>query len=350
VIWYLVIRRDVQPRGAWTATLDQHLAWMREQHLAGRVLFSGPTADIRTGIYLVRSASRAEAERIAASDPFTAAGHCAFDLYEWDVRQALGAGPFSTAELDASNKTWRPGWEAPKPSGASPLPEVSADWTPGRMAFQLGAAFERYVLEHSSGYSPAAARLFDATVALGEPAAMMLAKEQYALLRFLAGLLGCRRALDVGTFTGLSAMAFAEGMGPGGRITTIDRNRAWIEIARRHWDAAGVTDRIDVRTGEALDVLQHLASAPGERFDIAFLDVDKARVRDYFELTLPLLAPRALLVVDNTLWHGWVMDSARSDADTDGMRRFNDSVAADPRVEAAVLPVGDGMTLIRRSE
>lgn len=348
MIWYLVIRRDVQPRDRWTATLDQHLAWMREQHLAGRVLFSGPTADIRTGIYLVRAGSRAAAEGIAASDPFTAAGHCAFDLYEWDVRQALGVGPFSTAELDVSNKAWRPAWEAPRPAAAPPLPEVSADWTAGRMAFQLGADFERYVLEHSAGYSPAAARLFDETVALGEPAAMMLAKEQYALLRFLTGLLGCRRALDVGTFTGLSAMAFAEGMGTSGRVTTVDRNRAWIEIAKRHWDAAGVIDRIDVRIGEALDALRELARAPGDRFDIAFLDVDKARVGEYFELMLPLLAPRGLLIVDNTLWHGWVMDPARTDADTGGMRRFNDRVAGDPRVEAAVLPVGDGMTLIRR--
>jgi caffeoyl-CoA O-methyltransferase len=350
-MWYLAIRRDAQPRSGWTATLDQHLAWMREQHLGGRVLFSGPTSDIRTGIYVIRAASRAEAERIAASDPFTAAGHCAFDLYEWDVRQVLGVGPFSTAELDASNKLWRTAWEAPRQAvAARALPEVSADWTAGRMAFQLGAAIERYVLEHSPGYSLAVARLFAETEALGEPAAMMLAKEQYPFFRLLTGLLGCRRALDVGTFTGLSAMAFAEGMGPQGRVTTIDRNRAWIEIARKHWDAAGVAGCIEVQIGEALDVLRGLASAPVERFDIAFLDVDKARVGEYFELVLRLLAPRGLLVVDNSLWHGWVMDARRTDDDTAGMRRFNDSVARDPRVETVVLPVGDGMTLIRRRE
>jgi caffeoyl-CoA O-methyltransferase len=348
-MWYLIIRRDVQPRDQWTATLDGHLAWMREQHLAGRVLFSGPTADIRTGIYVVHAPSRTEAERIAASDPFTAAGHCTFDLYEWDVRQVLGAGPFSTAELDTAKKLWRPAWQTPRaPATAGRLPEVSADWTAGRMAFQLGADFERYVLEHSPGYSPAAAKLFDETVALGEPAAMMLAREQYPFFRFLAGLLGYRRALDVGTFTGLSALALAEGMGPEGRVTTIDRNRAWIEIATKHWDAAGVAGRIDVRIGEALDILRSLSSAPGNLFDVAFLDVDKARVGEYFELVLPLLAPRGLLVVDNSLWHGWVIDGSRTDDDTSGMRRFNDAVARDPRVEAVVLPVGDGMTLIRR--
>jgi caffeoyl-CoA O-methyltransferase len=350
-MWYLIIRRDVQPRDRWTATLDEHLAWMREQHLGGRVLFSGPTADIRTGIYVVRAPTRAEAERIAGDDPFTRAGHCAFDLYEWDVRQALGAGPFSTAELDAANKTWRSAWETPRPLAAPGVrADVSADWTPGRMAFQLGADLERYVLEHSPGYSPAAARLFEETVALGEPAAMMLAKEQYPLFRLLVGLLGCRRALDIGTFTGLSAMAFAEGMGPAGRVTTIDRNRAWVDIAKAHWTAAGVSDRIDVRIGEATEALRDLARSSGKPFDIAFLDVDKAHTLDYFELTLPLLGPRGLLIIDNTLWHGWVMDPARVDNDTDGMRRFNERVASDPRVEVVVLPIGDGMTLVRRRD
>jgi caffeoyl-CoA O-methyltransferase len=347
-VWYLIIRRDVQPRAQWTAALDEHLAWMREQHFAGRVLFSGPTVDIRTGIYVISASSRAEAERIAGDDPFTRAGHCSFDLYEWDVRQALGTGPFSTAELDAANKAWRSAWAQPE-AARDVRADVSADWTPGRMAFQLGADFERYVLEHSPGYSPAAARLFEETVALGEPAAMMLAREQYALLRFLVGLLGCRRALDVGTFTGLSAMAFAEAMGPAGRVITIDRNRAWVEIARRHWHAAGVSSRIDARIGEAIGVLREVAHSTTEAFDIAFLDVDKARVLDYFELLLPLLAPRGLLVVDNALWHGWVMDPARGDDDTAGMRRFNESVANDRRVEAVVLPVGDGMTLVRRA-
>lgn len=109
-MWYLIIRRDVQPREAWTATLDEHLAWMHAQHEAGTVLFSGPTSDIRTGIYVVRARSREEASRIATDDPFTRAGHCEFELYEWDVRQALGMGPFSTAELDALDKAWRPAW------------------------------------------------------------------------------------------------------------------------------------------------------------------------------------------------------------------------------------------------
>jgi uncharacterized protein YciI len=110
-MWYLVIRRDKQPRESWTATLDEHLAWMKAQHEAGSVLFSGPTSDIRTGIYIIRAPSLGDARRIASEDPFTKAGHCGFELLEWDVRQLLGVGPFSTMELDAHNKAWRKAWE-----------------------------------------------------------------------------------------------------------------------------------------------------------------------------------------------------------------------------------------------
>ena len=123
---------------------------------------------------------------------------------------------------------------------------------------------------------------------------------------------------------------------------------AWRDVRRKHWIAAGVANRIDARIGEAADVLRELAANPAERFDIAFLDVDKARVAEYFEATLALLAPDGLVMVDNTLWHGWVLDGTRTDPDTDGMRQFNDQVAHDPRFEAVVLPVADGLTLIRR--
>lgn len=110
-MWYLVFRRDAQPRKAWTVTLDEHLAWMRARHEEGVVLFSGPTSDIRTGIYVIRARSGDDARRIAGEDPFTKAGHCTFEMYEWDVRQVLGTGPFSVAELDALNKAWRQAWK-----------------------------------------------------------------------------------------------------------------------------------------------------------------------------------------------------------------------------------------------
>ena len=225
-----------------------------------------------------------------------------------------------------------------------------ADWTPGRMAFMLPPVLESYVLGHSPGYDASAAALADETVALGEPGVMMLGKEQFALFRFLCGLLGCRRALDVGTFTGMSALALALGVGPQGQVVTIDRSAAWLPIARRHWLAAGVAERIAVRQGEALDVLRGLVAARTAAFDIAFIDVDKARVREYVDLTLALLAPRGVLMVDNVLWHGWVLDPAKQDADTEGMRRFNRDIAGDARVEAVVVPIADGVSLIRRRD
>lgn len=369
-MWYLALRRDVAPRQTWTATLDQHLAWMKTQHEAGNILFSGPTSDIRTGIYIIRAGSREEAARIAAADPFTRAGHCEFELHEWDVRQALGVGPFSVAELDAANKQWRSAWKTPAPqaTAAASVPAgATHDWTAGQMRFQLDRAMEDYVVARSTGWGEAGSALVAATAALGEPAVMMIAKEQYAFFRVLAGAPHCRRVLDVGTFTGLSALAFADGMSTRerasssgahlaqgqtlavpGRVTTIDRNETWIDLARRHWSAAGVADRIEARVGEADDVMAALAAQRDARYDIVFIDVDKARVTEYFELALALLAPGGLVMVDNALWHGWVQDSSRTDADTEGMRQFNDAIAADARVDASLLPIADGLWLIRR--
>lgn len=216
------------------------------------------------------------------------------------------------------------------------------------MQFRLEPELDRYLAAHCSGYDDAAARITTATEALGEPAVMLIAKEQYALFRFIAAHLGCRRVLDLGTFTGLSALAFAQGMGPGGRVTTIDRQPAWIATARAHWKSAGVADRIEAISGEALDALERFAADPAERFDLVFVDIDKARVAVYVDLALRVLAPSGLVIVDNALWHGWVLDPSRTDADSDGMRRFNDRIVQDPRVDVVMLPIADGITLIRR--
>ena len=98
-MWYLVLRRPVKPREEWTVSLDQHLVWMKQQHESGTILFSGPTTDRKFGVYVIRANSKNEAEKIAASDPYTAAGFCAFDLFEWEVHQIMGVGPFTAAEL-----------------------------------------------------------------------------------------------------------------------------------------------------------------------------------------------------------------------------------------------------------
>lgn len=98
-MWYLVLRRPVKPREEWTVSLDQHLAWMKRQHELGTILFSGPTSDRTYGIYVIRTNTKTEAEKIAASDPYTVAGLCTFELFEWQVHQIMGAGPFTSAEL-----------------------------------------------------------------------------------------------------------------------------------------------------------------------------------------------------------------------------------------------------------
>jgi predicted O-methyltransferase YrrM len=219
-------------------------------------------------------------------------------------------------------------------------------WTPGTMAFQLDDAREAYVLANSPGYAKAADALARETQALGDPAVMMLGKEQYALLQFLVHLVGGRRALDLGTFTGLSALALAEAM-PDGRVITVDRSREWTQIAERHWIAAGVRARIDARYSEVDAALDELV-AKREVIDFAFIDVDKAGLPRYAEAVLRLLAPNGVMAVDNTLWHGWVLDPARTDADTQGVRRFNARVAQDPTLETVMLPIADGMTLVRR--
>ena len=133
-------------------------------------------------------------------------------------------------------------------------------------------------------------------------------------------------------------------------MITIDRDPAWLGIARSHWARPPCEARIDMRFGEAIEVLETLKQDPEARFDIAFIDLDKARVGQYVEMTLRLLNPRGLIMVDNVMWHGWVLDSAHDDPDTSGMRRFNARVASDPGLDVVLLPIGDGVSLIRRAQ
>jgi caffeoyl-CoA O-methyltransferase len=177
----------------------------------------------------------------------------------------------------------------------------------------------------------------------GDFAGMQVGPDQYALLTLLTRLVGASFAVEVGTFTGTSALAIAKGLGEGGRLLCCDISEAWTAIARRHWADAGVTDRIDLRLAPAVETLRAM---PEETVvDFAFIDADKGGYIDYYEALVPRLRPGGLLVADNVLWSGRVVDPAADDDNTVAIRRFNDHVAADDRCDTVMLAVGDGITL-----
>ena len=154
--------------------------------------------------------------------------------------------------------------------------------------------------------------------------------------------------MEVGTFTGYSALAVARGLAPGGRLLCCDVSEQWTAIGREHWARAGVADRIDLRIAPALDTLR---ARPRERtIDFAFIDADKGNYANYYAEIVERLAPRGVLLVDNVLWSGKVIDPAVDDADTAAIRAFNDLVVADARVDTVMLPIADGLTLVRRRD
>lgn len=178
----------------------------------------------------------------------------------------------------------------------------------------------------------------------GAFAGMQIGPDQYALLTMLTRLVGTRLAVEVGTFTGTSAVAIARGLDDGGRLVCCDISEEWTAIARRHWADAGVADRIDLRLGDAVATIEAL-DAP---IDLAFVDADKGGYIAYYEAIVPRLRPGGLLVADNVLWSGRVVDPGDTDDNTEAVRRFNEHVAADERCDRVMLPVGDGITLCRK--
>ncbi|HZQ78609.1 MAG TPA: class I SAM-dependent methyltransferase [Acidimicrobiia bacterium] len=208
-------------------------------------------------------------------------------------------------------------------------------------------AIAAYALEHSSGPDGVQLELQHVTAErTGTAAGMQIGDDQAVLLEILARATGARRAVEIGTFTGYSALALARGLGPEGHLLCCDVSREWTAIAREHWEKAGVADRIELRIGPALDTLAALPA--DETFDLAFVDADKTNYRPYYEALLPRLRPGGLLLVDNTLWSGAVLDDGDTTDDTVAIRALNDHIAADPRVRVVLLPIGDGLTIAQR--
>jgi caffeoyl-CoA O-methyltransferase len=213
-------------------------------------------------------------------------------------------------------------------------------------SFHLPADIHAYLVDHGTAPDAVQRALIDETRALGDISIMQIAPEQAALLTLLVALTGARFAVEVGTFTGYSALCISRGLQPGGRLVCCDVNEEWTAVARRAWEQAGVADRVDLRLAPAIETLRALP--PEAVVDFAFIDADKPSYVDYYEELLPRLRVGGLLVADNVLWFGRVVDPAATDPDTRAIRRFNDHVRDDPRTEVVMLPVGDGLTIARR--
>ena len=216
-----------------------------------------------------------------------------------------------------------------------------------RHAVVVTPAVHDHIVEHSVPLDDVQRGLIEETRRrFPESASMQIAPEQGAFLMILTRLVGVRNAIEVGTFTGYSSLAIARGLEPGGRLLCCDVSDEWTSIARRYWERAGVADRIELRLGPALDTLRSLPSEPS--IDLAFIDADKPNYKAYYEELLPHVRPDGVILVDNTLWAGSVIDPKADDENVRAIRAFNDYVAADDRVEGSILTIGDGLTLLRK--
>lgn len=185
-----------------------------------------------------------------------------------------------------------------------------------------------------------------AETALLEASNMQISPLQGAFLQMLVRITGARRYLEVGVFTGYSSLAVAEALPDDGRIVACDVSEEWTAAARRAWEAAGVAHKIDLRLAPALDTLAALTDR-GERFDLAFVDADKENVERYYQALLLLVRPGGLILVDNVLWSGAVADPSNDEPATVALRAFNAARRNDERVDLALVPIADGVTMLR---
>jgi caffeoyl-CoA O-methyltransferase len=211
---------------------------------------------------------------------------------------------------------------------------------------QMTAALHAYLVSHGTPPDEIQRALIDETRALGDTSVMQIAPEQGAFMTLLARILGARRAIEIGTFTGYSALCLARGLADDGELICCDVSEEWTSVGRRYWERAGVAHKIDLRIAPAIETLAQLPREPD--FDLAFIDADKSGYIAYFEALLPLIRKGGVILVDNVLWSGAVVNPAVDDENTSAIRRFNDLVAADSRVECVMLPIADGLTLLRK--
>jgi caffeoyl-CoA O-methyltransferase len=216
-----------------------------------------------------------------------------------------------------------------------------------RRSEQLSQELQDYLTAHSTPPDQVLTDLAAETARLYPDAAgMQIGPEQGTFMTMLTQLTGARTAVEVGTFTGYSSICVARGLAEGGRLTCCDVSEEWTSVARRYWDLAGVADRIELRLGPALDTLRALP--PAASLDVAFIDADKPGYIGYWEEVVPRIRPGGVILVDNTLSHGRVIDPSAASPAVQGIKDFNDHALADSRVELVLLPIGDGLTLARK--
>ncbi|MBW2470494.1 MAG: class I SAM-dependent methyltransferase [Deltaproteobacteria bacterium] len=185
---------------------------------------------------------------------------------------------------------------------------------------------------------------------LDEQANMQIAPEQGQFMALLVRLLGAKKTLDIGVYTGYSSLCIGLALPQNGRVIACDLNRQWTDIAKRYWHKAGVADKIDLRLAPARQTLEELLAnkTAAASFDFAFIDADKVNYDIYYEYCLQLIWPGGLIAVDNVLWDGAVADESVDDVDTEAIRALNSKIHADPRVELSLVPIADGLTLARK--
>jgi caffeoyl-CoA O-methyltransferase len=211
----------------------------------------------------------------------------------------------------------------------------------------LSEALHGYIVAHSEPVDPVLRELGEETSRVaGGLALMEIAPEQGVFMELLVRVTGARRAVEVGTFTGHSSICIARALPADGRLLCLDTSEEWTAIARRFWEKAGVANKIELRLAPAAESLAQLA--PDERFDFAFIDADKPGYPTYYEAILSRMPAGGLIVCDNVLWGGSVADPERRDESTQAIRAFNAMVVDDARVDASMIPVGDGLLLARK--
>ncbi len=208
----------------------------------------------------------------------------------------------------------------------------------------------RYVLEQSSdGHDPLLTQLRRETQALGNVAEMSISPNQCSFLSFLTGLIGARYAVEIGTFTGSSSISIARGLVPGGRLVCFDNDFRYTSIARRYWFRAGLQNKIELRLGDAHQLIPRFRSAG--LLDLVFIDADKEAYDFYYETLLPLVRTNGLIIFDNMLRGGKVVDPVRrNEPATRAIDELNRKLASDPRIQSLLLPIADGLHLCRKLE